>query len=107
MYTLGADDIRALAEAGESQTVEFKLENETQPDISELLSAFANADGGVVLFGVTDEGSIVGLARPNVVQSRLIAAAQCLPPAADTIPGYLSGHGRLSSGACRPGVACR
>ena len=54
MDRLTADDIRTLAQAGESQIVEFKLEHEPQPALRELLVALAHADGGVVLLGVTD-----------------------------------------------------
>jgi hypothetical protein len=35
MDMLSADDIRALVQAGESQTIEFKLDKENQPDIGE------------------------------------------------------------------------
>lgn len=78
---LTAQEIMALARAGESQTVEFKLENEKQPDIGELLAALANADGGVVLFGVTDQGEIAGVRQPNTIEQRIVSAARsCRPP---------------------------
>jgi ATP-dependent DNA helicase RecG len=89
MDMLSADDIRALVQAGESQTIEFKLDKENQPDIGELLASFANADGGIALFGVTDAGQVVGVERVNVVRSRVIAAARsCRPPLTAYVSTY-------------------
>ena len=81
MDRLTADDVRALVAAGESQTLELKLENESQNDVGVLLAAFANGDGGTVLFGVTDDGVVVGVTKPTTVLSRIRAATRiCRPP---------------------------
>ncbi len=78
-----ATGIEALARAGDSKTVEFKLENENQPDIAELLAAFANASGGVTLFGITDDGIVVGVSRSNQLTGRIRAAARSCRPSLD------------------------
>jgi len=89
MDRLNADDIRALVAAGESETVELKLEREPQPDIGELLAAFANSDGGVVLFGVTDDREIVGVEHLNTIHTRLLSSARsCRPPLAAYLITY-------------------
>ena len=81
MDRLTADNIRALATTGERQTLELKLENESQNDIGVLLASFANADGGTVLFGVTNDGQSVGVAKSPALLSRIRAAARsCRPP---------------------------
>jgi hypothetical protein len=56
--------IEALVSRGEGATLEFKRELPTQ-DASKVLktiAAFSNGQGGTLLFGVTDEQEIIGLA---------------------------------------------
>jgi ATP-dependent DNA helicase RecG len=50
-----------LIEQKESQDVEFKLGNPASNDISQTLCAFANTDGGYLIFGVDSKGKIEGL----------------------------------------------
>lgn len=81
MDRLSADEIQALVQAGESQTVELKPESESQGDIGELLVALANTDGGTILFGVADTKEIVGITRLETLYNRVQAAARaCRPP---------------------------
>lgn len=74
-------------ELHESQFREFKSAYEGQPnnkvrrhikdvskDISETLVAFANADGGELLVGVEDDGSITGHDYPTSQVEKLLAA---------------------------------
>ena len=49
-----------LIERGEDQTIEFKSSMKLRQDIGATISAFANATGGVILIGVSDEGRIIG-----------------------------------------------
>lgn len=54
-------DIQSLIAGGESQTVEFK-ERVPSPDIiARLISAFANTDGGSILFGIQEPHHVVGI----------------------------------------------
>ena len=57
------DDILRLMTAGESQTVEFKesLGGGSQTTGTQSLVAFANRDGGKVLFGVGNDGTLRGV----------------------------------------------
>ena len=50
--------LKKLIAAGESGHVEFK--ESFGEEALETITAFANAGGGVLLIGVTDEGSIKG-----------------------------------------------
>jgi len=58
---LPMQSLKALIARGESQFLEFKFEVNSARDISETLSAFANADGGTILVGVKDNGVIAGI----------------------------------------------
>ncbi len=51
--------ITTLLEGGESQSVEFKTSFEKET--IETLVAFANAQGGVVLIGVSDKSEVRGV----------------------------------------------
>ena len=54
-------DVLRLIEEGEGFEVEFKRKVSTPEKIARALSAFANTKGGYVLFGVDDDGSIIGV----------------------------------------------
>lgn len=58
-------ELLELIEAGENSGVEFKLDNIRPEQLAREAVAFANLQGGVILLGVSDEGEIVGLTRPN------------------------------------------
>lgn len=47
--------------SGESQILEFKFEINDARKIAETISAFSNSDGGSILIGVKDNGSIAGV----------------------------------------------
>ncbi|HEX3007865.1 MAG TPA: ATP-binding protein [Bacteroidales bacterium] len=53
--------IRKLIESGESQTLDFKFEISDSKKIAKTFVAFANTDGGTLLIGVKDNGSIAGV----------------------------------------------
>jgi predicted HTH transcriptional regulator len=53
--------IRSLIESGESQTLDFKFEISDSKKIARTFVAFANTDGGTLLIGVKDNGSIAGV----------------------------------------------
>jgi predicted HTH transcriptional regulator len=52
--------IRKLIEEGENQTLDFKFAISDSRKIARTLSAFSNTDGGRLLIGVRDNGSIAG-----------------------------------------------
>jgi predicted HTH transcriptional regulator len=58
---LTTSEVQALLSSGESQTVEFKTNIPFPGFLARLLSAFANAQGGVVLIGVREPNTIVGV----------------------------------------------
>jgi predicted HTH transcriptional regulator len=58
MYPL---ELKDLIFEGESTTLEFKRKFTSSQKIAKEISALANTKGGYILFGVDDDGSIVGV----------------------------------------------
>jgi predicted HTH transcriptional regulator len=58
---MDSKDIRHLIEEGEGFDVEFKRKVSSPEKIARVMIAFANTKGGYILFGVDDDGSIVGV----------------------------------------------
>ncbi|HVL98046.1 MAG TPA: DUF4011 domain-containing protein [Egibacteraceae bacterium] len=67
-----ADDLRALIDRGESAHLEFKsslranmtdgsVMKELEKVVAKTVAGFLNAEGGTLLIGVADDGSLVGL----------------------------------------------
>lgn len=54
-------DVQRLIEEGEGFELEFKRKVSSPQKIARTISSFANTGGGVILFGVDDDGSIVGI----------------------------------------------
>jgi len=55
-----------LIEEGESSTLEFKRDGLSIQSLGKELVAFLNLDGGTVLIGVEDDGSISGASRAGI-----------------------------------------
>jgi len=74
-------DVNRLIEQGEGFEIEFKRKVTTPEKIARALVAFANTKGGHILFGVDDDGSIVGVEseKSEMDLIRQAAADFCLP----------------------------
>ena len=83
-----SESLTTLCARGEGQLLEFK---ERLPDqlhnIGKSLAAFASSDGGQILYGVRDDGTIVGLpgaadakGRDAIHQTVMNAAKEVKPP---------------------------
>jgi predicted HTH transcriptional regulator len=59
------EDIKKLVARGEGPTIEFKSGVPKPEVIAQLISAFANTEGGTVLFGIREPDQIVGLDDTN------------------------------------------
>jgi len=59
-------DLLELLHHGESSGVEFKLDTIEARQLAKELVAFANFDGGTVLLGVDDDGSVRGITREGL-----------------------------------------
>ena len=57
------EEIISRIDSGEDSRTQFKREAIGVNDLAKELAAFANAEGGVILFGVDDDGSVAGLTK--------------------------------------------
>lgn len=87
-------DVLQRIEAGEDARTEFKRGIVNLSAVGKTLCAFANGDGGVVLLGVDDSGSITGVSEdPEAVQERLTSFLHngCGRPITAECGRYLAG----------------
>ena len=69
--------VRDCIEAGEGRSVEFKRGPGDLRDIGKAICAFANTDGGLIIVGIDDGGTIVGVKEhPETMQERLTSFLQ-------------------------------
>jgi predicted HTH transcriptional regulator len=75
-------DVLRLIEEGEGFEVEFKRKVSTPEKIARALVAFANTKGGYILFGVDDDGSIIGVESEKSEVDLILHAGEflCMPP---------------------------
>ena len=66
---MNVDDIISRIRRGEDSVTQFKRQAIGVAKLADEMVAFANAEGGVILFGVDDDGTVVGL---NAEQKALI-----------------------------------
>ena len=59
-------ELLQLIQNGENSGVEFKRDTIDNRSLARELVAFTNLDGGRVLLGIDDEGTVCGVTRPNL-----------------------------------------
>jgi predicted HTH transcriptional regulator len=80
-------DIERWIEEGEGFHLEFKRKVSSPEKIARSLIAFANSKGGRMLFGIDDDGSIVGVESEKAEMEEILLAGKyfCDPPIEPTI----------------------
>jgi len=75
-------EIRQLIAKGEGYHLEFKREDENNDDFAKTIVSFANTDGGKILAGVADDGTINGIIDVDKFMLRIddLALNLCKPP---------------------------
>lgn len=75
-------DLRARLATGENLHTEFKRRIESPDELSKDIVCFANTDGGQLIIGVDDDGTIVGVANSDDVHRVVdnVAYNNCEPP---------------------------
>ena len=78
------DDIKNLIKSDtETDTIEFKRTTGQLERGMETLCAFLNGEGGTVLFGITDEGKIIGQDIAGKTKETIGEAVSRLEPSAN------------------------
>lgn len=67
--------IKQLIDAGEGLTLDFKQQIQNPRKIAKSMVSFANTQGGVLLIGVRDNGSIAGIKSEEEVHMLELAAS--------------------------------
>jgi predicted HTH transcriptional regulator len=67
----GSDRIKKIIAEGESEGLEFKRSLSELKEILETVCTFANSHGGIVLVGIDDDGSILGVKISNKTVQKL------------------------------------
>jgi len=91
MVTMDYKDVNRLIDEGEGFEVEFKRKVTSPEKVARAMIAFANTKGGHILFGVDDDGSIVGVESEKSEVDMIRQAGQdfCIPeiePELDIVP---------------------
>jgi len=63
---LTSNDLLELISRGENSGLEFKRDDLRTQDLAKELVAFSNLEGGIVLLGVEDDGTVSGITRPDL-----------------------------------------
>ncbi len=79
---MNLDQLNNLIFEGEGLTVEFKRKVSSPEKIARAMIAFANMHGGVLIFGIDDDGSVVGVDSEKEEIDLILQAARqhCYPP---------------------------
>jgi predicted HTH transcriptional regulator len=88
-------DLKDLIDEGETIQCEFKRLFTTPEKIAREMIAFANTKGGYILFGIDDDGEIVGVQSEKAEAEMINGAAKnyCEPPLAYSI-NFMELHGK-------------
>ncbi len=81
-YPIKRHELFELIDSGEGADVEFKRQFSSPEKIAKEMIAFANTRGGYLLFGVDDDGSVVGVRSEKSELDEVMHAAHflCDPP---------------------------
>ena len=74
-------ELMEIIRNGESSGVEFKRDDVPPRNVAKEIASLANLEGGYILLGVEDDGTVTGLARPDIEEWVMnICSDKILPP---------------------------
>lgn len=82
---------------GEDRHTEFKAADAHTDDLAGEIVGFANTNGGQLIFGIADDGQIIGVIDPDGLMQRIdqIAYQNCEPPVTVVQETVRTGDGRV------------
>lgn len=96
MDQLNEIELKKLIQKGECQTIEFKKSTkDISKDVYESICAFSNRNGGHILFGIKDNGGLIGLEQECIekIKKDFVTAinnpSKLMPPLFLTIDEYI------------------
>ena len=99
--------LEELIECGEGARLEFKETTGQRGEACRTLCGFLNGDGGVVVFGVTRKGRLVGQIVSDETKRDLAQAFREFEPSAEIGVEYVKVDGEHEAIVCRVGVGAR
>jgi ATP-dependent DNA helicase RecG len=79
---MNRQELKLILEEGEGYRIEFK---EKVSDLDREMVAFANASGGRIFLGISDQGTVKGIAINNTLRSRVQDIANNCDPSVKII----------------------
>lgn len=92
------DEILALLEQGEGQSVEFEKNIPAEDDIAREMVAFSNADGGKIVYGIDDKSKhLIGVSADSRFDDWIkeIGKQRCSPPISPSINIFERGDKKI------------
>ena len=80
MSYFSLEEVRQRIQQGETSTVELKASAPRPTDLAERLCGMANAQGGMIIIGVTDHHMVVGVRNTSLAIDSLLRAARQVDP---------------------------
>jgi len=78
---MNIEQLKKVIASGENQEIEFKESFHSQQKICQILCGLGNTNGGMILFGVSNEGEIKSVQENlDEFQRKISNASQCLAP---------------------------
>ncbi len=90
-------ELHELIAGGEDSVTEFKRDISQRSDFAGEMIALANIDGGLILVGVDDTGTIVGVSDPTQTEEAIlnIARQNCVPSLAPLLERVTTDEGLI------------
>jgi ATP-dependent DNA helicase RecG len=80
MSHFNSEEVMQRIQQGETNTVELKASTPRPKELAERLCGMANAQGGMIIVGVTDHRKIVGISDTSMAIDSLLRAARQVEP---------------------------
>lgn len=78
---MNIQELASLYRQGQSETLAFEIDSIPLNRLAEILAAFANANGGILLLGIDAKGTVRGVKDPDaIIEKALAAGLRCEPP---------------------------